>query len=160
MIKRIERLTLKLKHAFLRIGLSDNRLSAFVQFLKFCAVGVTNVLVSYSVNVVTLLILRPFGLKWDYVVANTVAFLLSVLWAYYWNNRYVFRALEENRRSVLSTIIRSYAAYGFNGIILNNVLSTMWIRGLGVSKFLSPLLNLPFTIPINFFINKLWTYRD
>lgn len=161
MIKNlILKTSLKLKNGVSHIDFSDNRLTAFIQFLRFCAVGVTNVLVSYVVNVVTLLILKPFNLKWDYVAANVSAFLLSVLWAYYWNNRYVFKATVEKRRSALRTIMRSYAAYGFTGIIINNILSTVWIRGMGVSKFLSPLLNLPFTIPINFFINKLWTYKD
>ena len=50
-------------------------------------------------------------------------------------------------------------AYGFTGIILNNVLSAIWINALGISKYVAPMLNLIFSIPLNFIINKLWAFR-
>jgi putative flippase GtrA len=64
-------------------------------------------------------------------------------------------ARKEDRRRVL---LRTYACYGFTGIILNNILSTLWIKGLGISKYISPLLNLFITIPVNYLTNKYWAY--
>uniref|UniRef100_UPI003078E713 GtrA family protein n=1 Tax=Jutongia sp. TaxID=2944204 RepID=UPI003078E713 len=63
-----------------------------VQFIKFGIVGVTNTLVSYVINVAVLFVLGRAQIfqRWDYVIANTVAFILSVLWSFYWNNKLVF----------------------------------------------------------------------
>jgi putative flippase GtrA len=130
------------------------------QFVKFCMVGVTNVIVSYSVNVLTLLLVNRIwpGLKYDYVIANTVAFLVAVYWSFYWNSRKVFHFTTKDKALRRRALFRSYLCYGFTGIILNNALSTLWIKGLGISKFISPLLNLLFTIPINYLTNKKWAF--
>lgn len=130
------------------------------QFIRFCMVGVTNVIVSYSVNVLTLMLLGLIapGFKYDYIVANTVSFLLAVYWSFYWNSRKVFHFTPKDRKQRRRALLRSYLCYGFTGILLNNVLSTLWIRGLGISKYIAPLINLLFTIPINYLTNKKWAF--
>lgn len=130
------------------------------QFFKFCMVGVSNVAFSYTVNVVTLLLInlvKP-GLKYDYIIANIVAFLLSVYWSFFWNSRKVFHLKARSKAQRRKALLRSYLCYGFTGILLNNLLSTLWIEGLGISKFISPLLNLVFTIPLNYLTNKKWAF--
>lgn len=139
--------------------LESGKYASAVQFLKFCMVGVSNTAVNYAINAGTLKLLEPLGWKYDYVAANTVAFVLSVLWSFYWNNRYVFREPEGQKRDMWKTLLKTYVAYGFTGIILNNVLSWLWIDVLGISKYIAPLINLIFSIPINYLINKNWAYR-
>lgn len=129
-----------------------------MQFLKFGLVGLTNTVISYTINVLTLLSLKSFNLKYDYVIANILAFGLSVLWSYNLNSRLVFKAEEGEKRSTGRTLLKTYASYGFSGIVLNNLLSTLWIQVIGISKFISPLLNLIITIPTNFLLNKFWAY--
>jgi putative flippase GtrA len=51
-------------------------------------------------------------------------------------------------------------SYGFTGIILNNILSYIWIDMLGISKVVAPLINMIIGVPINFIINKLWAFRS
>ena len=133
---------------------------ALFQFIRFAMVGVTNVLVSYTINITTLLILKHTvpGFRFDYIIANTTAFILSVLWSFHWNSSKVFDA-GRTPRDKLKALLRSYASYAFSGIVLNNVLSTFWIHVAGVSKFLAPLLNIPVTMPVNFFILKKWAFR-
>lgn len=131
----------------------------FMQFVRFSMVGISNVIVSYLINILTLLVLTPAGLKFDYIAANTTAFVLSVLWSFYWNNRLVFTLKFGEHRSTWRTLAKTYVVYGFTGIILNNVLSTIWIYGLHMSKFVAPLCNLPISVPINFLLNKFWTYN-
>ena len=149
----------KIFSVVLRKEISDVQLSNILHFIRFGIVGLSNTLISYLINVGVLLILRPYNLEYDYVAANIAGFGLSVLWSYYWNNRFVFRLKDGETRSVIKTLMKTYACYGFSGFILNNILSTIWIKGLGISRFISPLLNLPFTIPVNFLLNKLWAYR-
>lgn len=143
----------------LHIEVKEKSIEVLVQFIKFGIVGVSNTVVSYVLNIAVLLSLQPLRVSWDFVAGNVVAFVLSVLWSFYWNNRLVFMAQEGESRSVLKTLFKTYIAYGFTGIILNNILSLLWISALGISKFLAPLLNLILSVPINFVINKFWAFK-
>lgn len=143
----------------LRLKLNDKAVETLVQFIKFGVIGVSNTLVSYVLNVLVLLILRPYRLSWDYVAGNVVAFVLSVLWSFYWNHRFVFTDEGGEKRNLWWTLLKTYLAYGFTGIVLNNLLSYVWINRLGVSKFVAPLINLIISVPLNFIINKFWAFR-
>ena len=122
-------------------------------------IRVSNSLVSYGFNITALFLLRNFHLSFDYVIANLTGFSLSVLWSFFWNNRYVFALKQGEKRSKKKTLLKTYIVYGVSGIFLNNVLSTVWIHGLGLSRYMAPLLNLPITVPVNFIMNKLWAYK-
>ncbi|MDY3770952.1 MAG: GtrA family protein, partial [Lachnospiraceae bacterium] len=119
----------------------------------------SNTVISYILNVAVLLILSPFSVSWDFFAGNMVGFLLSVLWSFYWNNRFVFTMQEGQQRSVWKALLKTYLAYGFTGIILNNILSWLWITKFGISKFIAPVINLIVSVPLNFIINKLWAFR-
>ena len=134
-------------------------MQSLVQFVKFGLVGVTNTAVSYVVNILVLKLLQPYHLSWDYVAGNVVAFVLSVLWSFYWNNKYVFRKGEGQKRNLGKALLKTYVAYGLTGIVLANVLSWVWINVFGISKYVAPLVNLVISIPLNFIINKFWAFR-
>lgn len=130
-----------------------------IQFFKFAIVGATNTLISYIINVGVLLALSDLDWEFDYIVANIVAFILSVLWSFYWNNKFVFKA-KAQKKTIIKKLIKSYVAYGFTGIILNNVMSTIWIRIFGISRYIAPLLNLIVSVPVNYILQKLWVFED
>lgn len=132
---------------------------AFMQFIKFGIVGVSNTVIGYLLNVGTLLILSKFSVGWDYIAGNLVSFFLSVLWSFYWNNKYVFAIEEGKKRNIGKALIKTYLSYGFTGIILNNILSYIWLNFMGISKFVAPMINLLLSVPINFLINKLWAFK-
>lgn len=142
-----------------KMNLSDASVNNLVQFTKFGLVGISNTFISYFLNVTTLLLLKSFQADWDYIAANLVAFGLSVLWSFYWNSRYVFMTKKGEYRSTFKTLMKTYVSYGFTGIILNNILSWLWIDKLGISKYIAPLINLIVSVPLNFVINKLWAFR-
>lgn len=144
----------------LRINLSDETTDSIVQFVKFGIVGLTNTLISYLLNVGTLKLLEEYNLAWDYVVGNLVAFILSVLWSFYWNNKYVFSKKSGEKRNIGHTLLKTYISYGFTGIILTNILSYIWIDCLGISKYIAPIINLIVSVPINFIINKKWAFKS
>ena len=132
-----------------------------LQFIKFGIVGVSNTLVSYLLNLLCLFVLDKYDVTYDYVIANTVAFVLSVLWSFYWNERFVFTEKQEDYRSNrLVRLLKMYLSYGFTGIILNNVLSCVWISVLGISKVIAPLINSAIGVPINYVLNKKWTFEE
>lgn len=131
---------------------------ALFQFAKFGLVGITNTLLSYVLNIAVLYLLEPFALSWDYVAGNIVAFILSVLWSFYWNRRFVFQKEKTTLRTELLMLLKTYAAYALTGILLNNLLSWLWIERFGISKYVAPLINLVISVPLNFVINKFWTF--
>lgn len=142
------------------IEVSQDKIIGITQFIMFGIVGLTNTIISYILNILTLLAMHPLKVSWDYIVGNVVSFALSVLWSFYWNNRFVFTVKEGEQRKIGRSLIKTYISYGFTGIILNNLLSGLWINILGVSKYIAPLINLIISVPLNFVINKFWAFRS
>ena len=143
----------------LPIDLPEKTVDSFVQFVKFCVIGVSNTLISYALNMLTLWLMKPLDLSWDYYVGNLVGFTLSVLWSFYWNNRLVFTLEKGQKRNVGKALVKTYLAYSVSGIFICNILSYVWIELLGISKVIAPILNLVISVPINFVINKFWAFR-
>lgn len=154
-LKRIIELMFKV----IRLSPDEHRVNAFLQFIKFGLVGVTNTVISYVLNILVLVLLKSFNFSWDYIAGNVVAFILSVLWSFYWNNRFVFTVEDGKKRNLLLALLKTYVAYGFTGIILSNVLSYLWIMKLGISKYIAPLINVILSVPVNFVINKCWAFK-
>ena len=80
-------------------------------------------------------------------------------------------------------LLKTYAAYAFTGLLLNNLLLWLWVDVIDISRFctgianglmgigivlthrelsgyLGPVLNMFVTIPVNFVMNKFWAYRQ
>ncbi len=159
MKKKIQQILLNIMNK-MHIEIQENTLLSMWQFIKFCMVGVSNTLISYVINIVVLVILAPLKMEWDYFIGNIGAYLLSVLWSFYWNNRFVFVQEKGKTRSVGKALLKTYVAYGFTGIILNNLLSWVWVDILDISKYAAPFINLVISVPVNFVINKLWAFKS
>jgi len=139
----------------------EKTVQVLLQFVKFGIVGVSNSLINYLSYVASLLLFRK--LYWfvaaDFLAAQIVAFVLSVLWSYYWNNRYVFAGEAEKNTSWVATLAKTFVAYSFTGLILSEALLLLWVNVVGLSEFVAPVLNIIICFPINFVINKLWTFK-
>ena len=97
----------------LRRTYQDVQHDAIMQFVKFGIVGVSNTMISYFLYAGTLLILQMACLlpKTDYLFAQIVAFILSVLWAFYWDNKMVFAASMDTERIWWKALIKTYISY-------------------------------------------------
>lgn len=125
-----------------------------VQFVKFGIVGVSNTLISLAVYY-----LCVYALDWHYQIGNVLGFIISVTNAYYWNSKYVFKTGErrffaEHAKAYAKTV----AAYG-GTFLLSMWLLWLWVEKLGVSEAVAPVINLLITVPLNYVINKFWTFR-
>lgn len=167
LVKAVISPVLKLFHK----DLSDKQWNSLFQFVKFCLVGVTNTVISYCLNALTLLLLAPtelskqisigpLAISPDVEIGIAVSFILSVLWSYYWNNSVVFTLKAGQKRNWFGALIKTYISYAFTGIFLAAVLSWLWVDVLGINKFIAPLLNLVISVPVNFVLNKLWAFRS
>lgn len=125
-----------------------------VQFIKFGIVGVSNTLISYVMYMIGI------GLGVHYLLANLLAFVVSVINSFYWNSRYVFKREEGKTRSPFSVFVKTALSYAGTGLVLTSILLTVQVDMLGVPEWLAPLINLVITVPLNFVLNKLWAFRS
>lgn len=142
--------------------LTDEKFGVFMQFVKFGIVGLSNTVISYVLYVVSLLFFQKAGLfiETDYFIAQAIAFALSVLWSFYWNNKMVFVTIDGKKRSVGKALLRTYISYSFTGLFLNSVLLALWVQVFHISEFIAPIINLLVSVPINFIINKFWAFKE
>lgn len=119
------------------------------QFVGFAIVGFSNTFISLLIYY----ILVYFGV--NYIVGNTVAFTISVLNSYYWNNKFVFK---KGHKKHLQSITKTFIAYGTT-FLLSTILLIMMVDCLKISPIVAPLINLIITIPLNFILNKFWAFK-
>ena len=148
------------------------------QIISFGLVGVLNTLVNQVVYMICV------GLGMHYLGASIAGFLISVLHAYLWQTKLVFKEDENLEKRVWwQVLLKTYAAYAFTGLFLNNVFLVLWIDILKIERFtppltelvnsfgislenrelatdIAPLLNICINVPLNFIINKFWAYRQ
>ena len=96
----------------------------------------------------------------DYIIAQIFAFILSVLWSFYWNNKYVFKLSNKSLHNVFIALIKTYVSYAFTGLFLNSILSLFWVDILHVNKLFAPIINLLISVPLNFLLNKFWAFKE
>lgn len=129
---------------------SKRDLMAFAkQFIKFGIVGVLNTTIALVIYYIFIWINRDL-----YIVGNAVGFIISVMNAYYWNNKYVF---SKKAKGNIKPLIRSFIVYGFT-FLLSTGLLYFWVY-IGISEIIAPLINLCITVPLNFIFNKLWAFK-
>lgn len=155
--------------------LEKSRKKQLWQFIKFALVGVSNTLVSEVVYAVLVFF------KMHYLPASFLGFSISVLNAYYWSSRYVFKEEGDEKRIWWKVLAKTYLAYLW-GYLVSAGLLVFWIEFIGIEKWMEPLdsffagyglerldarfcgdvaaagLNLMITVPMNYLINKYWAY--
>ena len=145
-------------------------LDVFIQFIKFGLVGVSNTIVSGVIY----FLLNTVILPGVWIVASVVSWVISVLWAYFMQNIFVFKEDKNKEHRVWwKTLIKTYMTYAFTGLILNiaqysgaiiSFFARIHIGFLGDAATFSSnmgwFINMIISIPLNFFINKFWAYRQ
>ena len=98
-------------------------MNSIVQFIKFSVVGISNTVIAFGIY---------YFLLWfnvDYLIANTISWIISVFNAFFWNNRYVFKTEIHWFKS----LIKTYIAY-LVSLILGLVVMYMLVDILLISK--------------------------
>jgi len=131
------------------------------QFIKFGIVGLSNTGLSYFIYTVVLLLFKQFSILpgVDYFIAQFVGFLISVLWSFWWNNKFVFTEQADEQYSVIKALAKTYLSYAFSGLFLSSLLLYVWVDLCKISEFIAPLINLLVTVPLNFVLNKFWALK-
>ena len=145
----------------LRLKINKTQWELLMQFVKFGIVGLSNTVISYVIYVVTLILFQKNNLiqSVDYLAAQGIAFVLGVLWSFYWNNKFVFEKADNEERNIVHALIKTYISYAFTGLFLNSIFSLLWVEVLGIPKIIAPIINLLVSVPLNFIMNKFWAFR-
>lgn len=122
------------------------------QFIGFGLVGGLNTVLGLGIYWIAV----HFGAH--YLLANGIGFLITVFVSYVLNNLFTFKGEGKAEWSV-KTLVKVYASYSVTGLFLNSILLWLWTDMLGINENLAPVLNMFFTVPINFLLNKLWAYK-
>ena len=124
-----------------------------LQFIKFGIVGLSNTVIGYVVYSICI-----FG-GMHYIVANLVGFTVSVINAFYWSNKYVFKKGANENRKKIPAFIKTVLAYASTGIVLNSLLLYLFIEKFRMSEYIAPIVILLITVPSNFVLNKYWSFK-
>ena len=122
------------------------------QFVSFGLIGGLNTVLSLGIYWLVVY------LGGHYLLGSVIGFVITVFISYVLNNIFTFKGDEKPVWS-LKNLIKVYVSYALTGLILNNILLWLWIDVLGINRNLAPVINLFFTIPLNFLLNKFWAYR-
>ena len=125
-----------------------------VQFIKFSIVGVINTFIDLAVYYFCL-----YALSLHYQVSTLFGFLVSVTNAYLLNGLFVFsngqkKSLSQNLKTYLKTVLGYASTY-----LLSVFLMWLWVDVLHIPAGIAPLLRLIITVPLNYIINKFWTFK-
>lgn len=143
----------------LHIKISDEKTANLAQFAGFAIVGVTNTAISFAVYSLLIKFVPFFSVGNNYIIANIISFVVSVTNSFIWNNKFVFKKGFGESRSLVLTYIKTFLSYAGTGLVLSNILLYFAVDFLGCNKYIANLLIIIITIPINFFVNKLWAFK-
>lgn len=127
------------------------------QFVKFSFVGASGVVVNLAVFNLTLLLWRlaaghaPHAAEY---VANLLGFVVSVLTNYYLNRRWTFRST-----GAVATELPKFFTVSVIAYVVNLGVFTIARHGFGASENVSQLIAIACVMPINFVLNKIWSFR-
>ena len=143
------------KQLFLKLGVTDKDSfwKLFWQFFKFGLVGLSNTADSMAVYYVFLWMDPDL-----YMLGSVLGTILSIANAFVWNDIFVFSGNARDFKSVIKRLGKTYISYGGTSL-LSNVMLWVEVTVFSVSKEVAPIVNLIVTMPLNFVINKLWTFH-
>ena len=138
--------------------LNEKQKDTLIRLFRFCCVGAVNTIVDYAVYALVLWIL-PEKWSWAYIPAQALGFIVGTLNAYFMNGSWVFKEKGEKRRKGKTILLRTFIGYAVTFLLAEGLLM-LWIEVFGINQYIAKLLNLCVTIPLNYLINRFWTFRE
>ena len=123
------------------------------QLLRFSFVGILNTAIAYIVYCLAIRI----GLHYQF--ANVLGFFVSVINAYIWSVKYVFRVHRGSISEHMASFSKTLFSYSLTGILLNGFLLYLLIDTMNQSCYIAQAFALLITVPTNFVLNKYWAFR-
>jgi len=116
-------------------------------FIKFCIVGVTNVIISYTIYY----ILLSSGL--NYLLASTIAYIVGILNGYIWSSRFVFK-----KNKSLNNMMKFFIVY-ISALFINLGIMYVCVDWYNMNKLIAPVFAIGIGTIYNYTLNKMWTFK-
>ena len=120
----------------------------YKQFIIFCIVGASNTLITFIVLAVLV------KLNVHNLIATTIGYTCGILNGYLWSSKIVFKKKKTIDNAVKFIIVNLIT------IGVNLVLMWLWTEKLLINVLWAQAITICFTMPLNFILNKIWTYRS
>ena len=155
--------------------LAKERRQDLVRFLKFCVVGVIGTVIDFGI-----FNLLHNVLGWNRILSNTLSVTAAIVNNYLWNLFWVYPETRgrQNTKKFLQFVVVSISAWALNTGILWS--SERWLFGINglfsgvvgraaqmldtehevLSSNAAKVLATGIVLFWNFFVNRLWTFRD
>jgi len=125
-----------------------NLIIKYKQFLLFCIVGASNTLITMGVYALLLKLGVP------YLIASPIGYACGVVNGYLWSSKVVFKK-KKTVNNATKFLVVNLIVIGVNiGLML------LWVEVFSIHRILAQVLTICFTMPLNFILNKIWTYRS
>ena len=119
-------------------------------FAAYALVGALGAVVHYAVTVAGV-----EGLDWNVLAASTAGFIAALLTQFFINRRYVFAS-----RAPVTASFARYAATSSMGLGLNLVVLHVATAVVGLHYLVGAALAIFIVTPVNFLVNRAWTFRS
>lgn len=133
--------------------LGESKYVVFMQFVRFCLVGVLNTLVDYGVFVFSYNVIMGRNESLDFLAIG-LGWCAGVVCSFICNSRWTFEQKKWSGKKIVLFIILNGILYGLTW------LSCRLLGSLGIVEELAKLITLPFTTILNFLGNKLVIFRN
>lgn len=127
-----------------------NKYKEIINYLIF---GVLTTIVNF---VVYFIFAKLFGI--DELLSNIIAWVLSVLFAYTTNRKYVFENKADTKKGILREISSFFACRLFSGV-LDNGLFAFLVKGLHINDMIVKLINQVIVTVLNYVFSKWIIFR-
>jgi putative flippase GtrA len=120
------------------------------QVIKYGLVGLAGTLLSLAIYLPIVWFNEDL-----YLLAYTLCFVVSVLFTYLLNNSFVF---DKKEKGHVKPLIKAYTSYGIT-FLIGSVVLYISVHFFAVPATIAPVLILFVTVPINFLLNRFWTFQ-
>ncbi|MBU7446781.1 MULTISPECIES: GtrA family protein [Lactiplantibacillus] len=110
-------------------------------------------------TVINFIVFGIFDQFWPYWIANTIAWLLSVLFAYVTNKRWVFESHTPTFRAVLAEMT-SFFGFRLLSYFVDQGIMIVGISVLHGNSLLVKLIDQIIIVLLNWFFSKLFIFKD
>lgn len=124
-----------------------------IEVIKYIIFGVGTTLI----NIISFMGLGYLGL--DYRISNIIAWILSVIFAFYTNKKYVFNSNSIDIKVLKKESISFISARLFS-LIIDMVLMILLINFMNINELFSKILVNVIIIIINYILSKFYIFKD
>lgn len=153
---KIENLIICIMEVVLRvfhIRWNQKQWDKFIEFVKFCMVGLSSAVVMYGTYVVIWILTE------NYYIANIVGFIFSTTNSFFWNSHSVFKFQKKSWSELFLAYLKTLSIYALTGLVFSNILLFIWVEKCRIPELIAPFINIIIVTPANYILNRCWAFQ-